>query len=482
MEEQSIDVFQPPKKKRGRPPKSKTGPAAEDVLEPLTSDKSTVVKRKRGRPPKLRTEEDTDVNKNVHLLPKKKRGRPPKQGNSVQALDGKNQAAKAMVSRSEPAYEGQHEENGNDIGAPKGSEGVAKSADVFGDETNSQHSYLTKSSTYSASAAKGQSPRRSSRPSKPNSLFYDMEDGDTFSQMSNESKSSAGASAGLKQAGQIPAPRRSGRPPKPNSLLYELDDGEQHLRSAKSAAEQERRAIVQGPDTDQKMSKNAGANAASSCVLNNVAEEDLQLLGPDSLDDGEAHAFAHDFFPEVGDGSTSFLQKSTSARSVASVLSVFGSSTGAGADLLLIDPPGMSQELDVVSYEAPVSSHAQTSVAVSAPASSAPLARLSPSSPIKIYVDMRLQQRSIVEDHVSSSAKQPRRKPGARECMQISRRFHTQVIPQKYMDTLLDYVNRGKIEHLVRMRERLDEHSRMLESQLSGLEALVREKGEYQPG
>jgi hypothetical protein len=47
------------------------------------------------------------------------------------------------------------------------------------------------------------------------------------------------------------------------------------------------------------------------------------------------------------------------------------------------------------------------------------------------------------------------------------------------MEVLLDYVNRGKIEHLVRMRERLDEHSRLLESQLAGLEAFVRENGEY---
>lgn len=33
--------------------------------------------------------------------------------------------------------------------------------------------------------------------------------------------------------------------------------------------------------------------------------------------------------------------------------------------------------------------------------------------------------------------KTPRRKPGARECMQISRRFGVQIIPEKYMDTLL---------------------------------------------
>lgn len=34
------------------------------------------------------------------------------------------------------------------------------------------------------------------------------------------------------------------------------------------------------------------------------------------------------------------------------------------------------------------------------------------------------------------------------------------------------------MEHLIRMRERLDDHSRFLESQLAGLEALVKEKGE----
>lgn len=76
------------------------------------------------------------------------------------------------------------------------------------------------------------------------------------------------------------------------------------------------------------------------------------------------------------------------------------------------------------------------------------------------------------------STKVPRRKPGARECMQISRRFGVNVIPDKWMDVLLDYCKRGKVEHLIRMRERLDEHSRYLESQLAGLENLVQERGE----
>jgi hypothetical protein len=74
--------------------------------------------------------------------------------------------------------------------------------------------------------------------------------------------------------------------------------------------------------------------------------------------------------------------------------------------------------------------------------------------------------------------KVPRRKPGARECMQISRRFGVTVIPEKHMKVLLDYCSRGKVEHLIRMRERLDCHSRYLESQIAGLEMLVQERGE----
>lgn len=73
-------------------------------------------------------------------------------------------------------------------------------------------------------------------------------------------------------------------------------------------------------------------------------------------------------------------------------------------------------------------------------------------------------------------SKEPRRKPGARECMQISRRFGVNIIPDKYMEVLIDYCSRGKLEHLIRMRERLDDHSKFLEYQLSAFEELVRQK------
>lgn len=83
---------------------------------------------------------------------------------------------------------------------------------------------------------------------------------------------------------------------------------------------------------------------------------------------------------------------------------------------------------------------------------------------------------SMVATQASSSTKAPRRKPGARECMQISRRFGAEIIPESYMEILLDYATRGKIEHLIRMRERMDDHSRFLESQLAGLEALIQDR------
>jgi hypothetical protein len=65
-----------------------------------------------------------------------------------------------------------------------------------------------------------------------------------------------------------------------------------------------------------------------------------------------------------------------------------------------------------------------------------------------------------------------------KERMQMSRRLGARVIGEAHMETLLDYCQRGKVEHLIRMRERLDDHARFLELQLAGLESAVKEKGE----
>jgi hypothetical protein len=59
-----------------------------------------------------------------------------------------------------------------------------------------------------------------------------------------------------------------------------------------------------------------------------------------------------------------------------------------------------------------------------------------------VIADDRVQPQGQVpttttNSEFTSSGKVPRRKPGARECLQISRRFGTQVIPEKYIETLL---------------------------------------------
>ena len=80
---------------------------------------------------------------------------------------------------------------------------------------------------------------------------------------------------------------------------------------------------------------------------------------------------------------------------------------------------------------------------------------------------------------MAGGKKEPKRKAGAREAMQVARKLGTTVIDPGYFDTLMDYSTRGRVDHLIRMRERMDEHSRFLESQLAGLEELVKRKGEW---
>lgn len=56
------------------------------------------------------------------------------------------------------------------------------------------------------------------------------------------------------------------------------------------------------------------------------------------------------------------------------------------------------------------------------------------STKTNLHLDSAL---SVGSNSLGSQPKAPRRKPGARECMQISRRFHTNVIPEKYMNILM---------------------------------------------
>jgi len=94
------------------------------------------------------------------------------------------------------------------------------------------------------------------------------------------------------------------------------------------------------------------------------------------------------------------------------------------------------------------------------------------------YVGYEKGVSSSGKGKTASGKKEGKRKPGARECMQLTKKFDATPIDEQSFDVLMDYSKRGKVDHLIRMRERLDDHSRFLEAELAGLEALAKEKGE----
>jgi len=494
------------KKKRGRPPKSDidNGEAQNAAAEDELLEQHTLGKRKRGRPPKLRNNDSI-----TEQSPKRKRGRPSKHPNSSPC---------SPIGKKQYGIKNDTNDGRKKILPLKDDDSA-----ISINDGESQLSYFSnsKSSTYNGSGAstttgggQGQSSytrlgRLSSNANKPNALFYDdrlLDNNDDFSQMSNATatKSSDSATTDGIQAHRLPirkkgsllAPpiRRSGRPSKPNSLLYELEEGEQHLRSARYAAEQELKR--------EQMRKinlsglNSGVQASLASTFPSAAVGILSVENLQRTDEAPPYhpGLSPNFSTDVDQGFTSASASFDMGFAASDdPSSIFNTSTPAeGEHRTLYDACLEKESCDAEPRTFELGQvAASTSINISA---TAPIAdsRTSSSSkqqhaktPVQIHIDMGLQYRSNFEDHSSnvvagtSSAKQPRRKPGARECMQISRRFHTQVIPSRYMEVLLDYVNRGKIEHLVRMRERLDEHSRMLESQLAGLEALVRKKGEY---
>ena len=274
---------------------------------------------------------------------------------------------------------------------------------------------------------------------------------------------------------------RSGRTVKRNSFYDEIEEGEQHLRSDRNPLENRSSydedadsEVVEtsetvlahldgssdpvladtGPTADALSSLKPPPaqvphqNLPSSVVTSAASTVPASANGPDSVP------------PMLGAASTPpTLPQTTSPMSTlqagtAPVVSA------AAATAAAVQTPGTSS---VVKFAA-LPKYAG-SASVGGPPSTAGAAGSAPAP-------------SAGGEGGDPKTKVPRRKPGARECVQISRRFGNRVIPEKYLEILLDYCSRGKVEHLIRMRERLDEHSRFLELQLAGLENLVREKGE----
>ena len=299
---------------------------------------------------------------------------------------------------------------------------------------------------------------------------------------------------------------RSGRTVKRSSFHDEIDEGEQHLRSSRygmsavaaaagSTAASETTAAT-GP-----LSRSSSAGSMQLKRLPDLPKVEMVLENNESIgktNNGEA-TYARNYTASVVEA-TSTVEDRKPAASPCLPDQKDGASSASSAlpqpatnvtDRMAAHPTCESGPLGY-SQASDCGNTKQVSKAAALPANeSASAFRLahasaSSSQPFQSqtsYPQPSQPLPSHPQAQASSSSgggdvKVPRRKPGARECMQMSRRFGARVISDHHMEILLDYCQRGKVEHLIRMRERLDDHSRFLEMQLAGLEALVKEKGE----
>ena len=287
-------------------------------------------------------------------------------------------------------------------------------------------------------------------------------------------KSSATAQA-------VPAPTpvivsRSGRTVKRSSFHDEIDEGEQHLKlhqhpgrrssvsnsgSKKSSPQERSLSAKRSSITAPVVKVEETTDTPEQDVLNEmdiaIAASTLSEDVPMPLE-GEPVADPNDPIPVPG--APPVTEPSTSTAVATTGLDTTTLAT-------VVSLPGISAEATTTTT---TTADGSAAVAVA----SVPTTTTTANTMTTTAANTTNAEFETLKEQV----KVPRRKPGARECMQISRRFGVKVIPTKYIEILTDYCKRGKVEHLIRMRERLDEHSRFLESQLAGLEALVQTRGE----
>jgi len=445
------------KKSPGRPPKAEEKEAKRGPGRPKKSSEEKEAKRGPGRPRKS----DTVSKRGPGRPPSKERrgpGRPPKSEKRGPGRPpsserrGPGRPPKKKSEKARPAKASKSAKTKRKRGRPpkiRDLDDDSMAEVVVVDEPSPRSSRAGKSTT---GRKRGRPPKvkKEEPPKKKMKPPMRSADGRFVSPSKNEKsdgKSAAKSDTKKSQTKVKMAPvqpmlmpvvvSRSGRTVKRSSFHDEIDEGEQHLKSYRQAqeAQSKRSATVAGLKKPPPTA--AGVAAASSLQeqppfptqehfgsasfsenIDLSEMDELEVRRSNSQDESTKMARYEPFSIEGGDGITtrhsSLLETS---RRKSSVFSSDASLPGASAV-------------------------------------------------------------SAVDLDAANQSRTPRRKPGARECMQISRRFGVRTIPEKYIEILMDYCKRGKVEHLIRMRERLDEHSRYLEAQLAGLEAAVKAKGE----
>ena len=271
---------------------------------------------------------------------------------------------------------------------------------------------------------------------------------------------------------------RSGRTVKRSSFHDEIDEGEQHLKSSKQ------QVMVQVC----KRASHMGTKKAATSERSGSGKRVVASVKTEELEDDKSGVEGMDVVAEPYDLTPSEQQQLASTdvvgkadmdvdvapvarrTALSQVVPTTASSRESSKSLAMETAKAVSVS-DEVANSASVDFGRRTTVSSGDPVGQPAVAYQNEPAPPSASTTQN-------EPETSKEVKVPRRKPGARECMQISRRFGCRVIPEKYIEILTDYCTRGKVEHLIRMRERLDEHSRYLESQLAGLLSLVKDKGD----
>jgi hypothetical protein len=455
---------------RGRPPKNKS---------PIVEATPVQPPRKRGRPPKNASLSPAPV---METPTPRKRGRPPKNASLSPAASTKKQRGFSVSTKADARKTARSKTTPIEVASadkPKSTDGGSppkKKARIESppkrrarsdseasddDEENPPARTMERQKETTDSVDGGRMSAKKS-PSYQSNKLSDRED------ISSETGSDTRQ---VKQS-------RSGRTLKRSSFHDEIEEGEQHLKTVRYAQD-----LLPGTDPETKDPGMETENLPENNEEMSVEEPVLETPAVESPAPVPAPIPTPDPPPRPTpkEAPIAITVVKEQSKAVPVAPAKYEAKEGIPGDKpqQLSETPPPKQQTETVKPVAPATvpqrnassgeTNTQTAVQLAVTPPPAPVAAAFTSAPAGA---------SASEEKQTPSVKVPRRKPGARECMQISRRFGVKVIPQKYMDTLLDYCTRGKVEHLIRMRERLDEHSRLLEAQLAGLEAHVKEKGE----
>jgi len=261
----------------------------------------------------------------------------------------------------------------------------------------------------------------------------------------DESSSRPGSSRSLSPIQLVVQKSRSGRTVKSRTFHDEIDEGEQHLKVSRPSSSQER------PMKEEVVKAAKIPPAVEIFVSEPVAKVPVvgsrslpvptkpQSPPPSAPSPVVTHviAVAPSEVPTFPTPSLAILTVTPPLPLPPPVitpsLDVYGTTT-------VLEPTTMPKSVvpvPSVALESSISANATKKIPDPGPVISPPPIPVAATRPVAPTFPGSSPTNIPGASPDGQNAKVPRRKPGARECMQMSRRFGVQVIPQRYMTTLL---------------------------------------------